>query len=695
MRKTLLLLIGIFALLGSARADEGMWTLYNLDQRTYDKMRSLGFQLTQQELYNELGGSLKDCVVLFGGFCSGVVVSDQGLVFTNHHCGYSAINALATTEDDILKNGFAAKSLADERHADGLWVAFLEKVVDLTTKADAGEDCDSIGSAYEKEHPGSMTSVDKFFGGTVTLMQVYKKYSDIRLVFAPTESLGKFGGDTDNWMWPRHTSDFSVFRVYTAPDGSPADYSEANVPLRPKRWAKVSIDGFKEGDYCMTVGYPGSTSRYMSSWGIENRMQCANAAMISVRGVKQEAWQKWMDSDRAIDLKYSTKYAHSSNYWKNSIGMNRAIAMLGVVARKEALQQSIAEWVKGDAGREAKYGKMLAELKEDYAEVKDSYRALYFEYETSSGMETASNAELLHRIMMSEQNGGSSEALVAKAKEAYKNYDLRVDRDATAAMLRNYIREVPKRYRNPVIDDYVKRYNGNIDLMTDELIYRSPASHEVGIYMATHDKYKDLVADDNLARLSISMHFHISLLYAQIKERMDNIEKNEDLLTQAILEMQTDQPHYSDANMTMRLSYGTIKDYTGTDGIHQDFQTWPAQLVRKAERQDEIADYKMEAEIMKLMSSGDWGRYADKAKGDLPLCFLSTNDITGGNSGSPMFNGKGELIGLAFDGNWDAMSGDITFEPSLQRCIGVDIRWVMFLIDKWAHADRLVSEVLK
>ncbi|MCF0184456.1 MAG: S46 family peptidase [Bacteroidaceae bacterium] len=693
MKKIALFLLCALSSLTQAHADEGMWTLYNLDQRTYDKMKTLGFTLTQDQLYNKQGNSLKDCVVLFGGFCSGVVVSDQGLVFTNHHCGYAAINALATTEDDILKNGFAAKTLADERPAEGLWVAFLEDVVDLTSQADAHVNVDSIGRAYEQAHPGYMTSVDQFYGGTVTLMQVYKKYRDVRLAFAPTESLGKFGGDTDNWMWPRHTSDFSVFRVYTAPDGSPADYSADNVPLRPKRWARVNINGFSEGDYCMTVGFPGSTSRYMSSWGIENRMDCINEAMISVRGVKQAAWQKWMDSDRAIDLKYSTKYAQSSNYWKNSIGMNRALKMLGVVERKQALQQEIAAWVAQDPARQAKYGKMLEEMAADYATVHDSYRALYFTYETRNSVDLFRNSSNLQQIMVADSADRASVAEAAKAR--YKNYDWRVDRDAAVAVIGNYFREVPRRYQFQGLRDEIRgKFNGNIGLWADCLFASSPATDISGVYMALNPDYQSYIYHDP-ASVGIGLRTQMMILQADNATALERIAKNEELLTQAILDMQTDQPHYSDANMTMRLSYGSIKDYTGTDGVHQDAQTWPAQLIDKTKLQETTPDYKLEAELVKLMSSGDWGRYADRKKGDLPLCFLSTNDITGGNSGSPMFNGKGELIGLAFDGNWDAMSGDITFEPSLQRCIGVDIRWVMFLMDKWAHADRLVNEVLK
>lgn len=695
MKKNLFSVITFISVL-SAHADEGMWTLYNLDQRTYETMRSMGFMLTQDELFNNDGTSLKDAVVLFGGFCSGVVVSDQGLVFTNHHCGYGVINQLSTTEDDILKNGFVAKNLEDERPVDNLYIAFLENTIDVTSELNDTTKRNDIVKKYEKQYPNHKVTVDWFYGHSKLLVSVYRKYTDIRLAFTPPESLGKFGGDTDNWMWPRQTSDFSVFRIYTAPDGSPADYSPENIPLCPKRWAKVSLDGFQMGDYSMTVGFPGSTERYMSSYGILNRMTTMNAAMINVRGVKQEVWKKWMNSDRAIALKYASKYARSSNYWKNSIGMNRAIELLNVIEHKKQLESVIKGWIDGDVLRKEKYGKVLTTLENNYKKLQEKLRAFYFTYETLSGIDVLENAHSLDILYLADST--DKVWLMNNVKEKFKNFDANLDRDAMKCVMKNYLKEVPRKYqpRKYLKETLFDSYNGNVDKWVDMLFAYSMADNAGAEYIyANADKYDDVIRKDAIVRLRDEFYGCLNgIMYSMSKEKLD-IDHNENLLTQAVLEMQADQPHYSDANMTMRLSYGSVKDYTGSDGVHQDAQTWPVSLLDKAEQQEKIEDYKLETNIMQMFRQREWGRYADKKKNDLPLCFLTTNDITGGNSGSPIFNSKGELIGLAFDGNWDAMSGDITFDANLQRCIGVDIRYVMYLMDKWGKADRLVNEVIK
>ncbi len=715
-----ILLGGLMAISSlTAWADEGMWVLHHIDPRTQRNMQQMGLKLSAQELYDpESGTSLKDAVVDFGDFCSGVVVSPDGLVFTNHHCGFSSIQALSTTDDDILKNGFVAHSYAEERPAEGLSVFFLQRTEDVTDRvrervAELNEE-----TAYEREHdnkgslaettlrntsivldhiereyirnnPGREVRVQSFCGGSQFFVSIYKEYRDIRLVFTPTQSLGKFGGDTDNWMWPRQTSDFSVFRVYADKDGEPAEYSKDNVPLHPKRWAQISLDGYAPGDYCMTIGFPGSTSRYLSSYGITERIEQQNKPRIEVRGIKQDVWKKWMKSDRAIAIRYASKFASSSNYWKNSIGMNKALADLGVVAEKEKLEQTISSWVNADEARQERFGKMLATLKEGYATSAPMIRNLMYMNETRSGMEIWSLAQLADQLSLCEDSASTVQCM--KAYEDFmKDYDARVDEECTATLMKlmaekvdsEWLPEFCKTVESDFGGDYtayVRHIFGNTKLVGPHAIR--------DIILAGKD-----LQEDPALKMASEFSMAYSALIMQYRECILQLTYNENLLTQAFLEMEQSQPHYSDANFSMRLSYGIVQDYTA-NGQHYNYFTNAQSLLDKAAQQDEIEDYMLEDNLISLLKQGDFGRYADKQTGEMQLCFLSNNDITGGNSGSPMFNGKGELIGLAFDGNWEAMSGDISFDPALQRCIGVDIRFVLYLIDKWGHADNLINEL--
>lgn len=717
-----ILLGGLMAISSlTAWADEGMWVLHHIDPRTQRNMQQMGLKLSAQELYDpESGTSLKDAVVDFGDFCSGVVVSPDGLVFTNHHCGFSAIQTLSTTDDDILKNGFVARSHAEERPVEGLSVFFLQRTEDITDRVkeklaqleaeraesqEAVEDneaivaqsnlvntsrvMDMIEQEYINANPGREVRVQSYCGGSQFFVSIYKEYRDIRLVFTPTQSLGKFGGDTDNWMWPRQTSDFSVFRVYADKDGEPAAYSKDNVPLHPKRWAQVSLDGYAPGDYCMTIGFPGSTSRYLSSYGITERIEQQNKPRIEVRGVKQDVWKKWMKSDRAIAIKYASKFASSSNYWKNSIGMNKALADLGVVAEKEKLEQSIASWVDADEARQQRFGKMLAILKEGYASCAPQIRNLMYMNETLSGMEIWSLARLADQLTLCEDSASTADGI--KAYEDFmKDYEPRVDEECTATLLKLMAEKVDAEYLPEFYKTIQSEFGGDYAAYVHHIFSNTKivGPHAIrDIILAGKD-----LQDDPALKMASEFSMAYSALAMQYRSTALLLNYNENLLTQAFLEMEQSQPHYSDANFSMRLSYGIVQDYTA-NGQHYNYFTNAQSLLDKAAKQDEIEDYMLEDNLINLLKEGDFGRYADKQTGELQLCFLSNNDITGGNSGSPMFNGKGELIGLAFDGNWEAMSGDISFDPALQRCIGVDIRFVLYLIDKWGHADNLISEL--
>ena len=745
--KTSLLALVLFMNVTTTRADEGMWLLGRMDPKAMQAARSLGLLLTDAELYGEDGTSLKDCVVDFGDFCSGVIVSADGLVFTNHHCGFGAIQKLSTPEDDILGNGFVARFHQEERPAEGLYVKIWQRSEDVTAQVNerlqkiyADETLGhKLGKQREailyNEHisrillditrnaerqaesdglKGIVCETKAFEGGRLYLLNFYRQYSDVRLVFTVPQSLGKFGGDTDNWMWPRQTADFSVFRIYADKDGEPADYNVDNIPLHPKRWARVSLDGFDQGSYCMTIGYPGSTSRYLSSYGINERVNVTNIPMIQVRGVKQAIWTKWMRAERPVGIKYASKFASSSNYWKNSQGMNEAVKRLGIIQQKEQKEQDIRRWFSENKERRERFSKMFPTLYSGYKTRHDARYAQGFVNETFvRGIEILGFARMAGIFASSHDNyrGMLDETM----QRQYKDYDARVDEEVMAALLENYAGQVSSKYLPRFYKDIKKKYNNNYRAFTHNIFQNSKLTSYEGWYKLTHAKVRSAVQlsdslEQDLANEKAYQQYISSdpavALYVQLEEMMRNtinapirkvsplLSYNENLLTQAVLEMEQEKPHYSDANFTQRMSFGIVSDYTNA-GTHHDFLTTMPSLIEKIERGTDNPDYAMQKEILNLLKSGDYGRYADKKTRQLPLCFLTTNDITGGNSGSPMFNGKGELIGLAFDGNWDALSSDISFDASLTRCIGVDIRFVLWLMEKWGHADHLVNEVVK
>ena len=746
IRKTFMLAAALLLLAGNLRADEGMWLLGRTDKKAMDVARSLGLQLTDAELYGEDGTSLKDCVVDFGDYCSGVIVSKDGLLLTNHHCGYRAIQQLSTTDDDILGNGFVARTRQEERPVDGLYVKVWQRAEDITAQVEdslqkiysnptlgrklgrqrqavlynqyLGRILMDIAAAAEQKagqdgQKGIVCEAKAFEGGRLYLLNFYCQYSDVRLVFTVPQTLGKFGGDTDNWMWPRQTADFSVFRIYADAQGQPADYAAENVPLQPKRWARVSIDGFDQGSYCMTIGYPGSTSRYLSSYGIDERVNVTNIPMIQVRGKKQDVWTRWMREDRSVGIKYASKYASSSNYWKNSQGMNEAVKRLGIIEQKQEKEQEIRRWFSADKERRARFSRMFPTLKKSYKARHDARYASGFVNETFfRGMEIVNFGRLANTYAASHPN--YRQTVVDYMRSAYKDYDPRVDEETMAVLLENYAQQVSSKYLPRFYTDIRKKYGNDYRAYAHDIFAKSKLKTFEGWYGLANAKvrssvqiadsleqavldekaYRQYVESDPAAAMAKQVQeMSESVITAPLTRTAPTIAYNENLLTQAVLEMEMDKPHYSDANFTQRMSFGIVSDYTNA-GTHHDFLTTMPSLIEKIEKHGDNPDYAMQAEILALLKSHDYGRYADKKSGELPLCFLTTNDITGGNSGSPMFNGRGELIGLAFDGNWDALSSDISFDADLTRCIGVDIRFVLWLMEKWGKADHLVNEVM-
>ncbi|MCC8144315.1 MAG: S46 family peptidase [Tannerellaceae bacterium] len=697
----------LFATSNMTYADEGMWVLKELNKQSFARMQELGFTPSYEQLYSETDPSIANAVIIFGGGCTGITVSEQGLVFTNHHCGYGAIQQLSSVEHDYLKNGFVAMTQADELPVPGLSVRYLRETVDVTDRivpaisriteehlrlaaADSiGQAiCDSIGT-----NEFLRADVIPFYSNNKYFLVVYDVYRDIRMVFAPPSSVGKFGGDTDNWMWPRHTGDFSAFRVYANADNRPAEYNVANQPYKPKYVAEVSAQGYQDGEYGMTIGFPGSTDRYLSSWGVEQRIEYSNKPRIEVRGIKQDIWKEAMNASDAVRIKYASKYAGSSNYWKNSIGMNRGLANLHVIDRKREEEAAFAAWVDQNPERKAKYGEVLNLLEKGYI-ANNKYReaSMYLMETFMNGTEIVRLARMIQGLDINGSTPAEIDAfLEARVQPFFKDYEPALDQKVMGAMMRIAKERVPAQYLPDIYPSIDKKYKGDYDKYAADLFRKSSlTSYDKVTAMLKDPKQAKKFNDDLAAQLALSASLSMYELQQYMGEHQFDIDKGERLYFAGLQEMYPDKPLYSDANFTMRLSYGSIGGYRPYDAAWYDYYTTQRGIFEKEDPTS--TEFWVQPEILDLIASGDFGDYADE-NGDLQLCFLANNDITGGNSGSPVFNKNGRVIGLAFDGNWEAMSGDIAFEPDLQRCIAVDIRYMLFMIDKWAKCPRLIEEL--
>lgn len=698
MKKTLLTAV-LAAAAFSAQADEGMWTLYDLPQPIYRQMCAEGFALPYDKLYQSDDAVMKS-VVNFSGYCSGVVVSPEGLVLTNHHCGFDAIRTHSTVEHDYMRDGFFAATQADELPNKDMFVRFMvsqrdvtaqlrdQGILDITSTDKLQDALDSIENAWGKlTREKDSTLVGEllpFYEANKFYYTTYREFRDVRLVFNIPKSMGKFGGETDNWMWPRQTCDFSVFRVYADPKtNGPAEYSKDNVPYRPDKWAQVSMDGYKDGDFSMTIGYPGSTSRYISSYGIRQRRDGQNDPTQQVRGVKQEVMFRHMQADQATRIMYETKYANSSNYWKNSIGMNKCIDSVGLIRQKADFERRIQAWQDSTGYLAGKLS--LNRLKDLYAYRAEAVRVRTFFNETFRRQTT-----LMTRAQQVADTTGVKETKGKKYfqwKDDSKEWDLQTDKDITVALLDNYRRQVAPQWLPAFYDDIDKLYGGSTAKYVDMLYAKTRLLGGKKAYLSKLQK-------DPAVRFGHALSDIKRKINIPLDSVRDEIWQQNRYLCDARLRMEQDMPHYSDANFTMRLSYGQVGEYK-LGGKPSGYYTDAASLAKKLSLGDAgTTDYKAEPIMKELFGpEADFGRYADTTTGKMQLCFLTNNDITGGNSGSPMFDGKGRLIGLAFDGNWDSLSSDIFFDRDLARCIGVDIRYVVYMIDHWGKAKRLVEEL--
>ena len=691
----------------ASHADEGMWMLGNLNRQTRKAMKELGLEMPASRLYNPRKPSLKDAVVSFGGFCSGVVVSEDGLVLTNHHCGFSSVQQHSSVEHDYLKDGFVARNRSEELPNPELYVRFLLRTEDVTkrvlkhvtprmTEAERSSVVDSmmlaIGAEVSAADSTLVGVVDAYYGGNEFWLSVYRDFNDVRLVFAPPSSIGKFGWDNDNWMWPRHTGDFCVFRIYADKNNRPADYSPDNVPYHPSYVAPISLDGYREGSFCMTLGYPGSTERYLSSYGIEEMTQTANQAQIDVRGIKQAIWKREMDRNDSIRIKYASKYDESSNYWKNSIGMNRAVRKLKVLKKKRAMEQELRRWIQQTPGERADLLQLFTDLELAYKNRREVNRAQsYFVEAFLNGPELVQQALTILNFDFE----GEHDVVVANLKkivETYKNLDVDIDKEVFTAMLKEYRSQVDSAYLPEVYHTIATQYGGDDRAFVDSLYAHTQLATPRGLKRFLERDTTYQLLDDPAISLGIDLITKAFELNMQMQEPSVQIDRGERLLNAAIRRFYASRNFYPDANFSMRLSFGTVCGYDPFDGAHYDYYTTTRGVLEKVRAHEGDADFEVQPEFLSLLSSGDFGRYADE-NGEMKVCFISNNDITGGNSGSAMFNARGELLGLAFDGNWEAMSSDILYEPDMQRCIGVDIRYVLFVIEKYGKAGELIREL--
>lgn len=704
MKKSALLIAGLLAWGStSMHADEGMWTLYNLPDAVYEQMVAEGFQLPCDMLYNS-PDAISNYVVNFSGFCSGVVVSPDGLVFTNHHCGFSAINAHSTVEHDYMKDGFYARNYVEELPNENMFVSFMKNQQDITDRVNrliAGKNAEQTEAAIDSltnHMTDSVKAIDKtlhvtidpFYEGNKYYATTYQDFPDVRLVFTVPKSMGKFGGETDNWMWPRQTCDFSVFRIYADPKtNGPAVYSKDNVPYHPAYWAPVSLEGYKDKDFAMTVGYPGSTSRYLSSYGIQRRRDIDNTTRVQVRDIKLAIMKKYMDQNEKTRIQYENKYVGSANYWKNSMGMNKCIDSIGLIRQKAEYEAKIQKWLDAKTVKDPAVSVDFAKLGKLYETSREP--ALAQAYWNESFWRTS---EFLQRTFDLSRGAielqgpkGDPKKQYMQFKDNSDEWNLALDKEMTAAMLKNYAGHVPARYLPDFYKTIKDKFGNDYKKYTDWVYANSK------LLTKGHKFYND---EKNLKDPGIQLGVQLIMVYqaimADLSEKEESIENEEKKLCEAKVQMEMDMPHYSDANFTMRLSYGQVGGYM-IGGFNSNYYTTAESIVEKMNRGAKVEDYQAEPVMKELMSVKDFGRYADKTTGKMQLCFLTNNDITGGNSGSPMFDGKGRLIGLAFDGNWDSLSSDINFDRNLARCIGVDIRFVLYMMDKWGHADRLLKEI--
>jgi len=709
-------LIGIFSF--SAIADEGMWLPQLLQSLNEEDMQAHGLQLTAADLYSINQSSLKDAIVSLGGFCTAEMISNEGLMLTNHHCGFDAIQTHSSVTNDYLEDGFWAMSRDAELENQGLTATFLISIESVTERVLAGFDTLNLSETERKAKIGEAikeivaettegnhfgAKVKSFFGGNEYYLLVYETFKDVRLVGAPPSSIGKFGGDTDNWMWPRHTGDFSLFRIYMAADGTPAEYSKENIPYKPKHFLPISLNGVDNGDYTMIYGFPGRTDRYLTSYGVQEAIEQSGPTIVDIRSEKLAIMKEAMDKSSKTKIQYAAKYAQTSNYWKYFIGQSKGLKRMRVYDKKREIEGTFRVWVaSGDDKRQAKYGDALDLIEDAYfANRKINIPRTYLNEAVFQG------AEILYFSFMM-NNGFSAlpkedgkekreqlKDIKNTAKDFYKNYNADVDENLLSAMLEMYYYNIPKSQHPEIFQKIEKQRFGlkklDFDYYAKKVFKKSVFASRAKFYDFLNNPSAKKIAKDPAHKTIMSIYnFYLANHYPKRKKIRADLEKGNRLFIAGLREMNPDKKYYPNANSTMRLTYGNVGDYQPGNAMQYDYYTTIDGIMEKEDATNE--EFIVPAKLKQLYEIGDYGQYGDE-EGNLRVNFISNNDITGGNSGSPVINAWGELVGTAFDGNWEAMSGDIAFENEVQRTISVDIRYTMFIIDKYAGATHLIDEM--
>lgn len=725
--KKIFLLFAATMMLQGARADEGMW-IPMLIGKNYEEMLRMGLRLSKDDLYSINHSSIKDAILQFGGGCTAEMISGDGLLLTNHHCGYDAIATLSTVERNLLDNGFWAHNRGEELPAQGVTALFLQRMEDVTDQVKAAVG-DAKGDEFnkkfeaikkqieEKEAQGGkyVANVKDYFNGNQFFLIIYKRYTDVRLVGTPPKSLGKYGGDTDNWMWPRHTADFSMFRVYADENNQPSAYKATNVPFHPKKFLPVSINGQKEGDYAMIFGYPGRTNRYEVSYGVDLAVNVVNPSIVACRDMRLAIMRRHMDANKGTYLQLTSLYSRIANYWKYYIGQTEQLKRLNVVARKQKEEDEFSKWEREnniEAGLLGQFGTIYAGYA-PYAK----HSVYYGEGFRSSAMARLGAAmkplyDAYERHAATKSKTAISKDTVTKyitnARAAYrgsmKEYDQSTEKEMLAEMLKLYYNNVPKDQQPDVFEKVVFNKENKIKCKGKDCCFTGNSFTEYADYVFAHTfladsiKFNKFCDAPTFAKLKndAAVTMSISFVKNYNAKNQPKVEafasKKADLSRQYVKELlqKNEGEMYPDANSTMRVTYGKVKSYDPQDGVHAKYFTTLDGLVAKYKPGSD--EFDAPKELIELYNERDYGRYAD-ADGTLHTCFITTNDITGGNSGSPVMNAYGELIGTAFDGNWEAMSGDIAFDKKYKRTIVCDIRYVLFLIDKMGHANNLIREM--
>ena len=711
MKKILLTLATALTLCVSASADEGMWLLPLLQKMNAGAMADLGCRLTPEQIYSINHSSLKDAIVHFGGGCTGEMISNQGLVITNHHCGYSYIQALSSPEHNYLEDGYWAMNSKEELPAPGLSVTYLQSMTDVTTilekaynaalkqnkKADNKEElaeaamnatAEALVEQAEKENPHCSAMITSFYNDNVYYLIINKTYTDVRFVGAPPASSGKFGGDTDNWMWPRHTCDFSMFRVYAGPDNEPAAYSENNVPYRPKNSLKVSLKGYEDGDFAMIMGYPGRTQRFQTAAQLKE-MLALNDIRIDARTVRQDIMWDARMADPTVNLQYASKYASSSNGWKKWIGMREAFDKLHIIEREEQEEAEFNAWAAAKKKRSEAYSSAIGTIAEAAAASSEANKAYTLLTETVYNIEIVQFVPVFanayrRELAQVQDSTAALEAAISAVAAEFKDYNEALDRREGEALMKFYLDNVKPEDRIAIKGLGLPDVKPFIAYLFDHTAFTSEARLRDRIKC-----WKDFTDDPATGLYNLIVQEVQKLQPARV-EPAGRLAEGSKAFTKGMLEWKAGEPSYPDANSTMRITYGTVKSYSPKDAVLYKHYTTLKGVMEKEDPDN--YEFRVPAKLKQIWEDKDFGQYANAA-GEVPACFLINCDITGGNSGSPVMDADGNLIGLAFDGNWESMSSDVMFEPDLQRCICVDIRYVFLMMDKFGGAGYLLNEM--